>query len=500
MRLHSFHGGLSLPGHKAEAASRPIVVCPLPAVLVVPLHQHMGDSAEAVVNVGDSVARGQLIGRATARMSANVHAPAAGLIEAIELHNVAHPSALPALCIRIRCAAEQTTLTLPPLAVWADIAPELLLQRIADAGIVGLGGAGFPTAAKLGVDRRLLILNGAECEPWIACDDRLLQERAAEVITGGRLLRRICGAERVILAIEDAMVDALAAVRLALTADDDIELVAVPTVYPQGGERQLIRVLSGREVPSGGLPRDIGVLVHNVATAAACWRAVMFGESLTRRIVSVTGPGIVNPGNFEVAFGTPIQHVIAHAGGYSAAASRLLHGGPLMGFALPHDDLPISKSSNCILVLTDKELRSGGDQMPCIRCGDCAEVCPAQLLPQQLLAYSRSDQWDRLRQNGLADCIECGCCDLVCPSHIPLVETYRIAKSALRVRDREANFAAAARLRYEARAKRMQRAADDRALRQAGQQQATSASAVQAAIERAKSKHAVDADGQNPPS
>jgi len=500
VRLHSFHGGLTLPGHKAEAASRPIVGCPLPEVLVVPLQQHVGEPAEPVVKAGDTVVSGELIGRASGRVSAHVHAPAAGVIEAVELHAVAHPSALPALCIRIRCAAIQTKLTLPPLGNWAELAPELLRQRIADAGVVGLGGAAFPTAAKSGINRRLLILNGAECEPWIACDDRLLQERAAEVIAGGRLLRRVCGAERLIIAIEDAMVDAMAAVRSALQGADDLELVAVPTVYPQGGERQLIRVLSGREVPSGGLPRDIGVLVHNVATAAACWRAVEFGEPLTRRIVSVTGPGIVNPGNFEVAFGTPIQHVIAHAGGYSAGAARLLHGGPLMGFALPHDDLPISKSSNCILVLSINELRSDGDQMPCIRCGDCAAVCPAKLLPQQLWAYSRSQQWDRLRQNGLADCIECGCCDLVCPSHIPLVETYRIAKSALHIQQQEAQFAAAAKQRYEARAMRMQRAADDRALRHAGQQQATSASAVQAAIERAKTRQTVAAEGQNRPS
>ncbi len=497
MRLHSFHGGLTLPGHKAEAASRPIVVCPLPEVLVVPLHQHIGEPAEPVVEVGDEVVGGQLIGRAVGSLSANVHAPAAGVIDAIGLHAVAHASALPALCISIRCAAIHRTQALPALPDWAELAPEVLVQRIADAGVVGLGGAAFPTAVKLGIDRRLLILNGAECEPWIACDDRLLQERAAEVIAGGRMLRRVCGAERVIVAIEDAMVDALAAVRLALAGDDDIELVAVPTVYPQGGERQLIHVLSGREVPSGGLPRDIGVLVHNVATAAACWRAIHNGDVLTRRIVSVTGPGVAQPGNFEVAFGTPIQHVIAQAGGYTAAAERLLHGGPLMGFALPHDELPISKNSNCILVLTANELRSTAAEMPCIRCGDCAEVCPAQLLPQQLLAFSRSSQWDRLRQHGIADCIECGCCDLVCPSHIPLVEQYRQAKSTLRIRESEVKVAAAAKQRYVARALRMQRDADDRATRQAGQKDATSASAVQAAIERAKAKQTVDADRPN---
>lgn len=465
----------------------------------MPLQQHLGEPAEPIVKVGDTVARGQLIGRAAGSFSAHVHAPAAGVIEAIELHAVTHPSNLPAMCISIRCDATGRAQALTPLPDWAEIEPQLLLQRIADAGVVGLGGAAFPTAVKLAADYRLLILNGAECEPWIACDDRLLRERAAEVIAGGRLLRRVCDAERVILAIEDAMVDALAAVRLALSSADGIELIAVPTVYPQGGERQLIRVLSGREVPSGGLPRDVGVLVHNVATAAACWRAVQFGEPLTRRIVSVTGAGIAQPGNFEVAFGTPIQHLIAQAGGYTDAAARLLHGGPLMGFALPHDDLPISTSSNCILVLPADELPSRTDEMPCIRCGDCAQVCPAQLLPQQLLAYSRSAQWDRLRQHGLSDCIECGCCDLVCPSHIPLVEQYRLAKSTLRIRDDQLRVAAAAKQRHSARALRMQRDAGDRALRQAGQKDAASASAVQAAIERAKARQSADADVPNPP-
>ncbi len=491
--LRPFHGGLRLPGNKHVAASTPIVRCPLPAVLHVPMQQHVGSAAQATVAVGDTVVTGQMIGRADGHPSAHVHAPASGVIEAVGLRQLTHPSGISGMFVSIRCAAAETVpATLAPIVDWREQPQDVLRQRIRDCGVVGLGGAAFPTSEKLDIGRRVLILNGAECEPWIACDDRLMRERAGEVIAGAHLLAFITGATQTLLAIEDSMTEALSVMRAALESDDStdhvVEIVSVPTIYPQGGERQLIQVLTGTEVPRDGLPRDVGVLVQNVATAAACWRAVTLGEPLTRRIVTVTGSGVAHPGNFDVALGTSIEHLILQAGGYTSAAARLLHGGPLMGFALPHDDLPIVKSSNCILVLSASEVKDPAPELPCIRCGACADVCPAHLLPQQLLVFAQASHWDRLREHGLADCIECGCCDLVCPSHIPLVEHYRHSKTELRRRQQDAQMAAAAKERYTARGERMQREVDERAARLAGRQQSTSATAVQAAIDRAQAR------------
>ena len=510
MPLNRFHGGLRLAGHKQASAGSPIVRLPCPARLVVSMQQQSGAAAEVIVAEGDQLRLGQRIGQAAGEFSACVHAPTAGRVESIDWQVIPHPSGLTTPCVTILCdeadVAEPAAEFLPPLEDWQTRSPDELRQRILDCGVVGLGGAAFPTAEKLSVGRDVLILNGAECEPWIACDDRLLRERAGEVINGGRLLRHITGAARLIVALEDRMQDALAAVRAALDERDEIEIVAVPTRYPQGGERQLIKVLLGREVPSGGLPRDVGALVQNVATAAACWRAVTSGEPLIRRVVSVTGPGVVRPGNFDVAIGTPIGALIAAAGGYTEGASRLIQGGPLMGYALPSDDLPIVKSSNCILVLTDEEIRETAPELPCIRCGACADVCPAKLLPQQLLAFTLASQWSRVQEHHLFDCIECGCCDLVCPSHIPLVEHYRHAKTELRAAARETVVAQAARDRYEARARRMQSEIERRAARQAARSDPTSASAVEAAIARAKAKQlaeqsadgGVDSNGSDP--
>lgn len=484
--LHTFHGGLRLDGRKEASTSRPIQACPLPATLQVPLGLHGGEAADPCVAVGDTVRRGQRIAVAPGR-GADIHAPARAQVSAIGLHPEPqiHLSCLPS-----SASDPQDEWRMPALDPW-QAAPNALLERIRAAGIVGLGGAGFPAAEKLSARSALLILNGAECEPSIACDDALLRERAEDVVLGGRLLARLVGAERILLAVEDAMPQASAACAAAVArvGEGQVTLVAVPTVYPEGGERQLIEVLTGREVPRGGLPRDIGVLVHNVATAAAAWRAVVHGEALTHRVVTVAGSGVMQPGNFQVAIGTSVAHLIAQAGGYSARAARLLLGGPMMGIAQPDDSVAIGKQTNCVLVLAAEEIRDAAEEMPCIRCGDCARACPARLQPQQLLWHIRAQRLDRSEAEGVFDCIECGCCDLVCPSHIPLTEQFRQAKTDIRIVAHKRADADAARERYERRNQRLQRESDERALREAERaKQASSGDAIAAALARAKAK------------
>lgn len=491
MRPSRFHGGLRLAGHKAESTADGLRPCPAPAVLRVSLGQHAGRPARACVAVGDRVRRGQVLGQADGEFSADVHAPRAGRIEAIATGELPGFPGLPT--VEILLAVEGVdTLLLPPLdGLSAD--PSVLRERIRAAGVVGLGGAGFPTAEKLAVGRELLILNGAECEPWIACDDALLREHADEVVLGGRLLARAVGAGRVLLAVEDSMAAALEACRQALAAHGAgaVELAVVPTLYPEGGERQLIQALTGREVPRGGLPRDLGVVVQNVGTARAAWRAATYGEALTERIVTVTGRGVARPGNYVVPLGTTVAHLVEQAGGYTADAARLLLGGPMMGLALPHDDVALGKTHNCVLVQSadDVAAETREPEMPCIRCGDCAPVCPARLLPQQLLWQVRAERFDRAVDQGLFDCIECGCCDLACPSHIPLTAHFRHGKSEQRARGAEALRAEAARLRHESRQQRLEREAAERAARElARREAAASGDAVAAALERARAR------------
>jgi electron transport complex protein RnfC len=496
VRLHSFPGGLRLDGHKAESRAGGLQPVAPPPVLRLGLQQHAGLPALPCVAPGERVARGQLIARADGESSADLHAPLAGRVVAIEPGELAGVPGATGLHLVIEPGGDERVAPWPALDA-GRASPDELRARIRAAGLVGLGGAGFPTAEKLSVDRELLVLNGAECEPWIACDDALLRHHADEVVQGGWVMARIVGATRVLLAIEDSMPEALDAARAACAAHGEglVEVVSVPTVYPEGGERQLIRVLTGREVPRGGLPRDIGVIVQNVGTARAAWRAVALGEPLLERIVTVTGPGVAQPGNFIVPLGTPVEHLVAQAGGYTAAARRLLLGGPMMGRALAHDQFPIGKPDNCVLVLGEADLRPAGDEMPCIRCGDCASACPARLLPQQLLWQVRADRLDEAQDQGLFDCIECGCCDLACPSHIPLTAQFRHGKAEVRRRALEAERADAARVRYETRLQRLQREAAEReqrlAERRAG---AASADAVAAALERARARRSGQAD------
>jgi electron transport complex protein RnfC len=494
-QLYRFHGGLPLDGRKGRLPIEPIRAAPLPALLCLPLRMHARGRLAPCVVAGQRVRRFEVLARPEDSGGACLNAPAAGVIEAIEPRGLPHAPGEVDLAILLRVDGEHPLAALPfaPIADWPERSPAELRARLVEAGVAGLGGAVFPTADKLMQPCDTLILNGAECEPWIACDERLLAERAEEVLRGSLLLRHVLGAQRVLVAIEDSMVPAREALvaALALIDADALELIEVPTRYPQGGERQLIEVMTGGEVPIGGLPQDLGIVVHNVGTAAAAWRAVLHGEALVERIVSVTGPGVVEPANWRVALGTPIADLVAASGGYTEHAERLVMGGGMMGVSLPDDGFPIVKASTCVLVLDAASARPVEAALPCIRCGDCAEVCPPRLLPQLLHERLRSDDIEDAAQLGLEACIECGLCDLACPSHIPLVQGFREGKTRLRVARRRALDANEARERFEARAARLEREKQELAARRAeAGKQAASRAAIAAAIAKAKARSA----------
>jgi electron transport complex protein RnfC len=511
--IHNFHGGLHLPDHKAESNHRPIGPIPFPPELILPLQQHIGKAAEPVVAVGERVLKGQVIARATDYISAQLHAPTSGTLVAIEPRPVPHPSGLASPCMVIACDGEDRWAELPPpLPHFAGLDPAELRERIRWAGVVGLGGAGFPTSVKAnpGPQRTIetLIINGAECEPYITCDDRLMRERPDQIVAGIAVLMHLIGARECLVGIEDNKPEAIAALREALAGAGlaRARVVVVPSKYPSGGEKQLIYLLTGREVPSQGIPAEIGIVCQNVATTAAIAAAVLEGRPLISRIVTVTGRGVVTPQNFEVPLGTPAAHLIAQAGGYLPSAARLILGGPMMGFAVHDDGVPVTKAANCFLVEDAADLEGEIQPRACIRCGACAEVCPVSLLPQQIYWHARSKDLDKSQDYHLFDCIECGCCAYVCPSRIPLVQYYRYAKTEIWAQERDKRKADLARRRHEARITRLERLEAERKARlrkkrqaletpgpgQSGEQDPKKA-AIQAAMQRVAAKKAAQA-------
>jgi len=505
-RLYRFHGGLVLAGHRELTVTAPIAPAGIPPLLVLPLLQHIGEPAKVLVKPGDTVLAGELLARQVGTVSAAVHASTSGTVVAVEPRPVPHPSGLPAECIVIETDGRDRWLeTAGGLADYRATEPQLLLERIRDAGIVGLGGAGFPTRVKLTSGKQAidtLIINGAECEPYITCDQRLMLERAAEVIEGVRILQHIVQPRVCTIAVEDSMPAAETALRDALEAlqETGISVTRVPTIYPTGGERQLIKVLTGCEVPSQGLPADIGIICQNVGTAAAVYRAVCQGKPLVSRIVTVTGAGILTPRNLEVRIGTPLSHLVSTCGGYTQDVERLLIGGPMMGYTVNSDAVPVIKTTNCILAVTREEMPAPPPAMACIRCGKCTEVCPADLLPQQLYWYAQSGNYDAAQDYDLFDCIECGCCAHVCPSHIPLVQHYRHAKTEIWAQEKQRKKSDLARQRHEARLARLERIKQERTEKMARKKQVLTQgaggpdpkqAAIQAALERVKRKKEV---------
>lgn len=442
--LPDFARGIHPPQRKSLTRERPIEEFAPPDVVTIPLIQHAGVAAECVVQPRQTVVRGDLIARRIAgATSANVHASANGTVQAMTA--VTLPNGHRSLAVPIKVASndEHESLALKLFGGdWSDDAinsatSESILTRIEEAGIVGLGGASFPTDIKLRTTSarpiETLVINGCECEPYLTADDRLLREYPSAVLAGARLARRACGAKRMVIAIEDNKPEAVEAVKSAARDSLDIEVTVVQTKYPMGGERQLIPALFQRSVPTGGLPLDLGIAVINVATAAAIAGAVLRGHSLTHRVVTVTGGGIATPRNVLVPIGTSFQTLLDHCGGLLPTARRVLAGGPMMGVTVTDLATPVTKGLGGITVLSADEI-DAAEQTACIRCGRCLDVCPLGLAPTRIALAVKHGDLERATAHHLAACCECGCCAYECPARVPLVQWIRAGKEALRRR------------------------------------------------------------------
>lgn len=509
-KIFDFHGGIHPPENKHQSLRGPIREAGIPAELVLPLSQHIGAPAIPIVAVGERVRKGQMIGEAAGFVSVPLHAPSSGTVSAIEDRLVAHASGLTAPCVVIATDGRDEWAPHAGTPDYAALPGAELLARIRNAGIAGLGGAGFPSAVKLSTrpDRRVqtLVINGTECEPYITADDILMQEYPGRVVEGIKILQHLLTPAETLIGIEDNKPGAISALRAAARGSD-IEIVVFPTKYPSGGEKQLIEILTGKQVPSGGLPLDIGIICQNVGSVAAIHDAVVHGRPLISRITTVTGDAVSEPGNFSVLLGTPMNYLLAKAGYQPQRNRRLIMGGPMMGFTVPDACVPIVKTTNCLLAPSEEELPSPPPAQACIRCGMCAQVCPASLLPQQMFWFAQGREFEKLEQHKLFDCIECGACSWACPSNIPLVQYYRASKAEIMEQRREHDKAERARLRFEARQERMAREEAEKSARRAARKLAAEQRAreaaggggeedpIQAAIDRARAKKAAQQAG-----
>ena len=457
-KVFNIPGGIHPPENKHQSNGGPITIAPISDTLVIPLSQHIGAPAKPIVEVGDKVLKGQLIGAATGFVSVPVHAPTSGTVSAIGLHPIPHASGMSGPCISIASDGKDEWIEHAGISDYTQLDKTQLLDIIRNAGIAGMGGAGFPVAVKLAGQPnkpvKTLIINGTECEPYITADDMLMRERSAQIIQGIKILAHIVKPEEVLIGIEDNKPEALAIMRQAV-AGENMEVVEFPTKYPSGGEKQLIQILTNKEVPKGGLPADIGIVMQNPGTATAVYQAVVHGKPLISRITTVTGEACETQQNYDVLIGTPMSHLLNLAGFKTAEANRLIMGGPMMGFALQDYAVPIVKTTNCILAPSQDELPEADQEQACIRCGMCVQACPVSLLPQQLYWFSKGKELEKLKTHNLADCIECGCCSYVCPSNIPLVQYYRSSKAAIREHDADHQRAEHSKARFEAREQRL---------------------------------------------
>ncbi|WP_101757460.1 electron transport complex subunit RsxC [Oceanicoccus sp. KOV_DT_Chl] len=504
-KVWDIHGGIHPAENKQQSTQLPITAAGIPDELIFPLSQHIGAPAAAIVEPGQKVLKGEMIAAAKGFVSVPVHASTSGEVIAIEQRQIPHPSGMSAPCIIIKPDGLDQWGERKSIADYRNTDKKTLLDHIRESGIAGMGGAGFPSAIKLGTrdDQVIetLIINGTECEPYITSDDMLMRERAEQIIAGANILKHLINpSKETLIGVEDNKPEGIAALRKAAEGFD-IEIVSFPTKYPSGGEKQLIQILTGKEVPSGGLPADVGIVCQNIGTTVAIYKAVEFGEPLISRITTITGFACEQQRNFEVLLGTPVNYLLERCGYQAKKCSRLIMGGPMMGFTLLSEQTPVVKTTNCILAPTAEEIAPPTPAQACIRCGLCAEACPVSLLPQQMYWFARGKEYDKLEAHNLADCIECGACSYACPSNIPLVQYYRASKADIREQKQDAIKAEQSKARFEARQLRLEQQAAAKEAKRAERKAAAEAraagnaatgkgDAIQAAVDRAKAKKA----------
>ncbi len=435
--LRTFRHGVHPPEAKDDTRDLAIRQFPFAPLLVVPLLQHSGKPAIPVVREGERVVRGQRIARPDGWMSVAMHAPASGTVRRIALAPSISGRMVPAVYLEPSPASTQEVADGVPCPL-ETASPDEILIAIQEAGIVGLGGAAFPTHVKLKIPEGkwvdTLILNGAECEPFLTTDHRVMLEQRDDIYQGIRYLLRVCGAKRVIVGVEENKPDAAAHLRAGLPADLPATVELLKVKYPQGAEKMLITALLGRQVPSGGLPVDVHALVINVATAAEIGRLLPAGRGIQERVVTVTGPAVVKKGNYRIQIGTPLDYVLSTVGVDRESINRVFLGGPMMGQAASSLEIPLTKGTSGVTAFTDSAAeRTHSPVYPCIRCGYCLEACPMFLNPSELGLLARNGEYQRMvEERNLFDCFECGSCSFVCPSHIPLVQLFRVAKTMAR--------------------------------------------------------------------
>lgn len=437
-KTYRFKGGVHPPEEKLTK-SVAVREMPVPKKVFIPLSQHLGAPAKPIVAVGDRVKVGTKIAEAGGFVSAAVHASIAGVVKGIADYPHLAGRNLPAIEIE-GDGTDQWDDAVKPRPDLAKLTPDRIKEIIKEAGLVGMGGAAFPTHVKLSPPKEkpidTLIINGAECEPYLTADHRLMLDAAAHIVGGAELMGRVLGVKRVFIAVENNKMDAVAALRQAM-AGRDITVVPLKVRYPQGAEKQLIKALLDRSVPSGGLPMDVRVVVQNVGTANALFEAAAENRPLISRYTTVTGPGIQNPANLILRIGTPISEVIEHCGGLTAGVKKVILGGPMMGIAVWDFSVPVTKGTSGILALTESVLDSNPEG-PCLRCGNCVRVCPMGLVPLMFARHTQLGAFERAEEFNVMDCIECGCCAFECPAHIPLVHLAKYAKAEIQARRRKA--------------------------------------------------------------